>query len=89
MKETNMKQRKLIIMILIVVALSIAGCSSAPATDENGQLIVVSTTTMLADLARVIGGEHVTVIGLMGPGIDPHLYSASVNVTLKLGQKSN
>jgi manganese/zinc/iron transport system substrate-binding protein len=32
---------------------------------------------MLRDLVTVLGGEHVDVIGLIGPGIDPHLYQAS------------
>jgi manganese/zinc/iron transport system substrate-binding protein len=32
---------------------------------------------MVADLARNIGGDRVEVIGLMGPGVDPHYYKAS------------
>ena len=35
---------------------------------------VVATTSMLADLAREVGGDRVEVEGLMGPGVDPHLY---------------
>ena len=42
-----------------------------------GEVRVVATTTMLADLAGVVGGPHVAVEALMGPGIDPHLYQAS------------
>lgn len=38
---------------------------------------VVATTGMIADAARHVGGEHVDVKGLMGPGVDPHLYRAS------------
>lgn len=38
---------------------------------------IVATTSMIADLARNIGGEYVEVDGLMGPGVDPHLYKAS------------
>ena len=37
---------------------------------------VVATTSMVADLARQIGGDRVEVQGLMGPGVDPHLYRA-------------
>jgi manganese/zinc/iron transport system substrate-binding protein len=32
---------------------------------------------MIADLAREIGGDRVQVEGLMGPGVDPHLYRPS------------
>jgi manganese/zinc/iron transport system substrate-binding protein len=32
---------------------------------------------MIADAARNLLGEGVEVIGLMGPGVDPHLYKAS------------
>lgn len=72
-----MKKWQHLIILVTLVALATVGCTSAPVSEENGQYQVVATTTMLADLARVIGGDHVTVTGLMGPGIDPHLYSAS------------
>ena len=35
---------------------------------------VVATTGMIADAARQVGGAHVEVRGLMGPGVDPHAY---------------
>ena len=38
------------------------------------QMSVVATTGMIADLVRQIGGDHVTVQGLMGAGVDPHAY---------------
>lgn len=38
---------------------------------------VTATTGQVADLARQIGGERVRVDGLMGPGVDPHLFKAS------------
>lgn len=37
-------------------------------------LSIVATTGMIADTARRIGGAHVTVQALMGPGVDPHAY---------------
>ena len=73
----NMKKWSMIMLLIIITALMASGCSQAPAPEENGLPRVVATTTMLTDLARVIGGEHVTVTGLMGAGIDPHDYSAS------------
>ena len=38
------------------------------------KLAVATTTTMVTDLVKAVGGPRVTVTGLMGPGVDPHLY---------------
>jgi manganese/zinc/iron transport system substrate-binding protein len=32
---------------------------------------------MITNIVEIVGGEHVNVYGLMGPGVDPHLYVAS------------
>lgn len=40
---------------------------------------VVCTTGMVGDLVRHVGGPHVDVQVLMGPGVDPHLYKARPN----------
>jgi manganese/zinc/iron transport system substrate-binding protein len=45
---------------------------------------VVCTTGQVADLVRNIGGEHVEVTTLMGPGVDPHLYRESPSDIEKL-----
>jgi manganese/zinc/iron transport system substrate-binding protein len=62
--------------VLILVFILALGCS-APENADDPRLSVVTTTSMIADLVREIGGEHVRVEGLMGPGVDPHLYKAS------------
>lgn len=38
---------------------------------------IAATTTMVADLTRSVAGERAEVTGLMGPGVDPHLYKAT------------
>ena len=38
------------------------------------RLSIVSTTAMIADAARAVGGDHVIVDALMGAGVDPHSY---------------
>ncbi len=43
-------------------------------TPAVAQITVVATTGMIADTARAIGGDHVDVRALMGPGVDPHAY---------------
>jgi len=43
----------------------------------EGKIGAATTTTMITDLVRQVGGDRVEVTGLMGPGVDPHLYRAS------------
>jgi manganese/zinc/iron transport system substrate-binding protein len=44
----------------------------------DGETIrVVTTIGMITDAVEHVGGSRVEVEGLMGPGIDPHLYKAS------------
>lgn len=72
--------------ILLAAALMISNYVSAAAEDQP--LKIVATTTLLADLVDRIGGDHVDVDALMGPGVDPHLYQAGAGAVAKL-QKSD
>jgi manganese/zinc/iron transport system substrate-binding protein len=47
-------------------------------------LNVTTTTTLVTDLVQRVGGERVKVEGLMGPGIDPHLYQTTPSDVRKL-----
>lgn len=47
---------------------------AAPVFATNAPLNIVTTTGMIADLVRSIGGDLVSVKGLMGAGVDPHAY---------------
>lgn len=70
--------------IYIILASSlILGCKNATKKDD-GRLKVVTTTTMITDLVKNIGGDAVDVKGLMGSGVDPHLYKASEGDVTKL-----
>ncbi len=57
---------------------ALAGCGGGDGTPDDGDaaLRVVATIGMITDVAQRIGGERVRVRGLMGPGVDPHLYRA-------------
>lgn len=59
----------IVIIVMVVNLLSIL-----PTQAQTYKLNVVATTTQIADLARIIGGDKVEVTGLMGGGVDPHLY---------------
>lgn len=63
----------------------LGGCKPAP-TVAGGNTTVVATTTMIADMVKAVGGDDVTVVALMGAGVDPHLYKASAADAVKLRQ---
>jgi manganese/zinc/iron transport system substrate-binding protein len=65
------------VSITLGTALLLVACAAPPERGPGEPLRVVATTGMIADAAREIGGERVQVVGLMGPGVDPHLYKAS------------
>ncbi len=68
--------------LLALVALALAaGCGPVKhpsARVLGGETIrVVTTIGMITNAVERVGGSRVEVEGLMGPGIDPHLYKAS------------
>jgi len=71
---------------IIIISLSLLLFASCKHTKEQntGKLKVVTTTTMLTDLAENIGGDQIELQGLMGSGVDPHLYKASEGDVSKL-----
>ena len=73
---------KKIAFILTIVLLS--SCKNTTKEDPNQKLKVVTTTTMITDLVKNIGGDFVETQGLMGAGVDPHLYKASEGDVSKL-----
>ena len=65
----------------VAVLLFLAGCGPVEAREQrvlDGDTIrVVATIGMISDAVERVGGDRVEVDGLMGPGVDPHLYKAS------------
>jgi len=64
------------------------GASAAtptPAAARSAPPKVVCTIGMIADIARRVGGPRVDVVGIMGEGVDPHLYKASTGDVRLLG----
>src|SRR5690625_2792910 len=58
----------------LAVAL-LAGCADTPETpEEAGEVRVVTTFSLLGDLAKQVGAEHVQVHSMVPLGTDPHEY---------------
>lgn len=66
------------LMCKITVLLGLAAFSSCSSDDRSrdadARIFVVTTTTMITDMVKQIAGDKVQLTGLMGPGVDPHLY---------------
>lgn len=71
---------KLFFYITILVLLTSCATDNAEA---EGKIRIVTTTSIITDLVENIGGDKVYVQGLMGPGVDPHLYKASEGDVMK------
>jgi len=70
--------KKIVIFILGLVAT--AELNQVYAKKIN----VVTTSTMVTDMVKAVGGNRVNVVGLMGPGVDPHLYKPASGDVVKL-----
>jgi manganese/zinc/iron transport system substrate-binding protein len=76
-----------LVVLLLIAATALTGCrpnSSTPTGTSSANrefageypIKVVCTTGPVSDMLRSLGGDHLDVTGLMGPGVDPHLYTA-------------
>jgi manganese/zinc/iron transport system substrate-binding protein len=83
--------RRLMALALLGALVSAPGCErtrtsgAPPVMDLSARKIrAVATTGMIADILREIGGGRLQVTGLMGPGVDPHLYKASEGDVIRM-----
>lgn len=93
-----MRRPSAILMVMaLLMAGGVAGCtgsggsgSGSPGAHRTSAgrrtIVITATTGMVADLAVNIGGPHVQVEALMGPGVDPHLYKATQGDLEKLSR---
>jgi len=88
LETTNKRLASLLIAAL--GALLVVGCGAlgdkVGEQEGTGGVDVVTTTNFITDVVEEVGGDRVTVNGLMGPGIDPHLYKASAGDVTALRQ---
>jgi manganese/zinc/iron transport system substrate-binding protein len=82
-KQRISNRRRPIYALAALAAVAVPIKLALPSTDsqsvraDDGRKRATATTGQVADLVRVVGGDHVNVTALMGPGVDPHLFKAS------------
>lgn len=70
-----MKKRKISISLLLILTLLLTACGG-DSNDENDKIQIVSSFTIISDMAEQIGGDLVEVYNLVPTGTDPHEYEA-------------
>lgn len=90
-KKSPIQRVKITLSVLTLII--VAACSKvegqadlAQRPEDGAPVRVVATTGMITDVVQEVGGVEVEVAGLMGPGVDPHLYKASQGDIEKLDE---
>jgi manganese/zinc/iron transport system substrate-binding protein len=70
--------RRVFVITLLLSLLLLTACADQTGKTGAGDKVkAVATIGMISDIVQRIGGDRASVTGLMGPGVDPHLYKAS------------
>ena len=74
----------LLVTLLVAVAIAGGGCDSRASSTGTTQpasgaarkypFTIVTTVGMVTDIVKQVAGEKATVTGIIGEGVDPHLY---------------
>jgi ABC-type Zn uptake system ZnuABC Zn-binding protein ZnuA len=71
---------KNIITTILILLTGLCGCKQSSPPSDGGKLKVAATIFPLADIARNIGGDKITVITIMPPGASPHTFEPTFEI---------
>jgi manganese/zinc/iron transport system substrate-binding protein len=75
-------QRWMVAAVGVLAALVFGGLRAAQ--PDKGKPTIVTTVGMVTDITRAVVGDRAQVVGLMGEGVDPHLYKPTRSDIQKL-----
>ena len=80
----------ILLPLLLAAMLPLAGCGGGeaepPEDTRTYPYRAVATTGMVGDIVRNVAGDRAEVAVIMGPGVDPHLYTASRDDVARMGR---
>ncbi|WLR52751.1 zinc ABC transporter substrate-binding protein [Bacillus tianshenii] len=74
------------VAILLIFTTACSQTEVQTEANGSGKISVTTTIAQIADIVKNVGGEHVEIESLMGPGTDPHLYQATQKDIQKLNE---
>ena len=79
--------QRIYISLCLIAIFAASGCDpkGQPDASTGDTLRVVTTIGMITDVVKNVGGKRVEVTGMMGPGVDPHLYKPTPKDVQRLG----
>ena len=83
---TTRARRAAAIVPALAAALVLSSCAPAAAPESDGTLRVVATTTQLTDFASEVGGDDISLTGLLPIGGSAHHFDPSPKELLALGE---
>lgn len=73
-----------ILLAVAILSAILGGCAARK--QDPSRLQIVTTVGMVTDIVQRVAGNDADVIGLFGPGVDPHLYKASFRDVVRLDE---
>ncbi len=80
------KASRLVILVAVALSLILAHAADAAPKKLPTNYTIVTTCGMVTDIVREVAGDIAKVQGLMGEGVDPHLYKPTRDDVAKLLQ---
>ena len=77
---------RLIVNLSFILVLLLAACAPAGNAAQDGKLNVVATVSPITNIIYNIGGEHITVSGIVPEGVNSHTFEPAPSDAKKLAQ---
>lgn len=74
------------VIVLTVITLVLTGCGTTASDSGTSAPVILTSTTILADIARNIAGDRVKIDSLLPIGTDPHSYQPTPQDVAKLAK---
>lgn len=85
-RPSPFKASRLVILVAVALSLILAHAADAAPKKLPSNYTIVTTCGMVTDIVREVAGDKAKVQGLMGEGVDPHLYKPTRDDVAKLLQ---